>query len=203
VFCLSTSFNPLFFTQIEVKKSKFITYIFEYTHISDIKSIINDIKPSHIKARHFVYASRHLNKYNQIVEAFSDDGEPKNSSAPSILNVLRGEDLINIAVIVVRYFGGTKLGVGGLVRAYGSSCASVIQDIKEKDLFITYQEIISYSFVIDYTNLSKIQYQLEKNNLNIKNKDFLINSINIDINGIQKNIDIFIKENNLYIKEIK
>jgi len=76
------------------------------------------LKIEHPKARHIVYAYRELNEFNQIIENSSDDGEPKGSSGVPVLNVLRGEEFINVAILVVRYFGGIKLGIGGLVRAY-------------------------------------------------------------------------------------
>jgi len=68
------------------------------------------LRESHPKARHIVYAYRELNEFEQIVENSSDDGEPKGSSGVPVLNVLRGEDFINVAILVVRYFGGIKLG---------------------------------------------------------------------------------------------
>ena len=75
-------------------------------------------------------ATRHLNEFKQILESFDDDGEPKGSSGMPSLNVLRGENLIDIGVIVVRYFGGTLLGVGGLVRAYTNAIKDAIRFCK-------------------------------------------------------------------------
>ncbi|MGN8592033.1 UNVERIFIED_CONTAM: YigZ family protein, partial [Campylobacter jejuni] len=71
---------------------------------------------------------RTLNEYNQIIEDKSDDGEPKGTSGIPSLNVLRGYDLVNTAVITVRYFGGTKLGTGGLVRAYSDAANAAINN---------------------------------------------------------------------------
>ena len=82
----------------------------------------------HPKARHHVYAYRYLNEYEQIVENSSDDGEPKGTSGKPSLHVLAGHELINTAVIIVRYFGGIKLGTGGLVRAYSDAVNSVINN---------------------------------------------------------------------------
>ncbi len=75
-----------------------------------LKILLVNLKKEHPKAVHFVYAYRTLNEYNQIIEDKSDDGEPKGTSGIPSLNVLRGYDLVNTAVITVRYFGGTKLG---------------------------------------------------------------------------------------------
>ncbi|HHC11506.1 MAG TPA: YigZ family protein, partial [Campylobacterales bacterium] len=95
----------------EIKKSKFITHL---VPISQFKGLQDKLKAQHPKARHVVYALRYLNEFDQIVENLSDDGEPKGSSAQPALNVLRGEEMINMAVLIVRYFGGIKLGIGGL-----------------------------------------------------------------------------------------
>lgn len=116
--------NPIT-TTLEVNKSKFICYLIPY-HLFEIEMI--KIKELHPKARHFVYAYRNINEFEQIVENQSDDGEPKGSSGPPTLSVLRGKELINTAAIIVRYFGGIKLGVGGLVRAYGKSVNLTIEE---------------------------------------------------------------------------
>ena len=108
---------------LEIKQSKFIAYLTPY---SDYSSTLHTLKTKHPKARHFVVAYRYINEYSQIVEHSSDDGEPKGTSGKPSLMVLQGNELINSAVIVVRYFGGTKLGTGGLVRAYGDAVNLVI-----------------------------------------------------------------------------
>ena len=120
MFYVDEEFNNL----VEIKKSKFIAYLVPY---SLFKVTLENLKISQPKARHFVYAYRYLNEFNQIVENSSDDGEPKNTSGKPSLSVLQGQDIINSAVIVVRYFGGIKLGTGGLVRAYSKSVNEVLK----------------------------------------------------------------------------
>lgn len=110
--------NQNFEAEFEVKKSVFIAHLCEFSHF---KALLVALKKEHSKARHFVWAFRHLNELGQIVEDKSDDGEPKGTSGLPCLNVLRGAQLINAAIIVVRYFGGIKLGTGGLVRAYSAA----------------------------------------------------------------------------------
>ena len=115
----------------ESKGSKFLAFIFPIEcdiHTPTPKLIlqhyIQTLKPKHTKAVHFVSAMRAFayaqndNTEASIIESSSDDGEPKGSSGVPCLNVLRGECLVNVGCVVVRYFGGTLLGVGGLVRAY-------------------------------------------------------------------------------------
>ena len=100
---------------LEEKKSKFHSFLVPY---SQFEEKLEELKKSHPKARHFVTAFRYLNEYGQIVEGSSDDGEPKGTSGKPTLKVLQGHNLVNVAIITVRYFGGTLLGTGGLVRAY-------------------------------------------------------------------------------------
>ena len=98
----------------ESKGSKFLSFLFPFAQFNES---LSSLKEQHPKAVHFVSASRHYNEYGQILESFDDDKEPRGSSGTPSLNVLRGEELIEVGVVIVRYFGGTLLGVGGLVRA--------------------------------------------------------------------------------------
>jgi uncharacterized YigZ family protein len=145
---------------IEIKKSKFIAHLIPYNSFNDV---MNKLKQQHPKARHFVYAYRFLNEFDQIVENSSDDGEPKGTSGKPALKVLEGSLLINSAVIIVRYFGGTRLGTGGLVRAYSDAVNEVIQISK----LYEYKKLDIKILKISYSQLSKIQYL-------IKNLDILI-----------------------------
>ena len=88
-------------TTLEIKKSKFIVSLFPY---ADFNQVMERLKHEHPKARHHVYAYRFLNEFEQIVENSSDDGEPKGTSGRPSLTVLAGHELINSAVIIVRYF---------------------------------------------------------------------------------------------------
>ncbi len=138
--------------------------------------VMKKVKDEHPKARHYVYAYRYLNEFEQIVENSSDDGEPKGTSGKPSLAVLAGAEIINSAVIIVRYFGGIKLGTGGLVRAYGDSVNEVIKIAEFKE----YQKLITRILICDYTELSKLEYLLNQENINIKNKEFST-QINITI----------------------
>lgn len=149
----------------EEKKSKFIAYLMPY-EMFDV--IMKKVREEHPKARHYVYAYRYLNEFDQIVENSSDDGEPKGTSGKPSLTVLAGNELINTAVIIVRYFGGIKLGTGGLVRAYGDSVNEVIKEASFKE----YEKLITKTLVCDYTELSKLEYLLNQENINIKSKEF-------------------------------
>ena len=117
-----------------------------------------DLKKVHPKARHYVVAKRFLNEQRQIVEYSSDDGEPKGSSGVPVLNVMRGNDLIESAIIVVRYFGGTKLGVGGLVRAYTKAAKMAIGAA----VLSEYKEQLAYTFSTDYRAQREVRYHLDR-----------------------------------------
>lgn len=115
--------EQIYTAEVEEKKSTFLAYL---CPMSDFDSLHVKLKNEHPKAAHIVWAKRFFNEYRQVVENNSDDGEPKGTSGPPVLNVMRGVELINAGLLIVRYFGGIKLGTGGLVRAYGSSAKEVI-----------------------------------------------------------------------------
>jgi len=149
----------------EEKKSKFIAHIVPYEKFDELMKRLRD---EHPKGRHFVYAYRYLNEFDQIVENSSDDGEPKGTSGKPSLAVLAGAEVINSAVIIVRYFGGIKLGTGGLVRAYGDSVNEVLKlcDFKE------YKKLEIRKIKCTYQELSKLEYLLKQNDIFVKHKDF-------------------------------
>jgi uncharacterized YigZ family protein len=155
---------------IEEKKSKFIAYLCPY---NDFNTMMERLKKEHTKARHFVYAYRYLNEFGQIVENSSDDGEPKGTSGKPSLKVLAGNEVINSGVIIVRYFGGIRLGTGGLVRAYSDTVNKVCQEAD----FILYEKLETKKIELSYNELSKIEYQLQELDIKITNKEFKENVI--------------------------
>lgn len=133
------------------------------------EATLQKLHDEHPKAVHFVTSSRIFNTHKQIVENFSDDGEPKGSSGMPTLNVLRGANLVNIGFISVRYFGGTLLGIGGLVRAY-TDCA--LQTIASAAL-VPYIALDSLRVHVPFAKLQHAQYLIKK----------------LDIATIQQNFD--------------
>lgn len=150
---------------LEVKQSKFITYIMPY---SQYNKTLQELRDSNPKARHFVVAYRYLNEYNQTVEHSSDDGEPKGTSGKPSLMVLQGIKLINSAVIIVRYFGGTRLGTGGLVRAYSDSVNLVL----DSATLFEYKQEVYKNISLEYSNLRKIEYECLGQDIDIIEKVF-------------------------------
>ena len=119
--------EQIYTAEVEEKKSTFLAFL---CPMSDFESLHLKLKQEHPKAAHIVWAKRYFNEYRQVVENNSDDGEPKGTSGPPVLNVMRGVELVESGLLIVRYFGGIKLGTGGLVRAYGSSAKEVIANAK-------------------------------------------------------------------------
>lgn len=150
---------------IEIKQSKFIAHLIPY---KAFEKTLEELKAEHPKARHFVVAWRYVNEFDQIVEHASDDGEPKGTSGKPTLAVLAGNNLVNTAVIIVRYFGGTKLGTGGLVRAYSDACNQVIQ----RSSLSTYVKLERHTFYVNYSDISMIEYRLEELGINTSTKAF-------------------------------
>jgi len=171
--------QEVFEAQTQEKGSKFIAFLMPY-YVFDSKMV--ELKNQHPKAVHYVYAYRHLNEFSQIVENCSDDGEPKGTSGRPSLKVLAGNDLINTAVIIVRYFGGTKLGTGGLVRAYSDSVNEVIKIAKLENFEFLEEKIIT----IEYSEFSKLEYKILQSNLQIISKDFG-EKIDLKIQGTKEN----------------
>lgn len=106
---------------IEIKKSKFVAYLYDIDEISEIKEILENIKYEHKKAKHIVYAYKFGSTAGK-----SDDKEPSGTAGTPLYNLLEMNNINNKLLIVVRYFGGVKLGVGPLLRTYKNAGVSVL-----------------------------------------------------------------------------
>jgi uncharacterized YigZ family protein len=180
---------------LEVKQSKFIAHLIPYDLYEEQLQVL---KSKHPKARHFVVAFRYLNEYNQVVEYSTDDGEPKGTSGKPSLMVLQGKEIINSAVIVVRYFGGTKLGTGGLVRAY-SDAVNLVIDMAN---LIEYKKESSLKIEIKYEDVRFIEYECENIGVRIIDKEFSSNVI-YKIKADEDSMDKFMKKVKRVVKEVK
>lgn len=140
--------------EIEEKKSKFISYVKPVNSDEEARAFIDGIKKMNYNATHNVFAYQ-VGDNNEI-QRYSDDGEPSGTAGLPVLDVLRGQDIKNTVIVVTRYFGGTLLGTGGLVRAYGRSAKAGVEaaEIIEKVLFS------SFSVQVDYTLSGKVEYEL-------------------------------------------
>ena len=158
---VSCEFNATF----ETKKSKFVAYLCPYNQFDNL---LARLQKEHTKARHFVYAYQYLNEFEQIVQNSSDDKEPRGTSGRPCLNVLSGAGVINSAVIVVRYFGGIKLGTGGLVRAYSNA----VNQVLSISTFIQYQKLETKILKLEYNFLGQIEYLLNQIDIKIEKRIF-------------------------------
>lgn len=136
--------------EIVEKKSRFISHVTPVSKESDAISFINSLKSKHWDASHNVYA--YVLKDNNI-QRYSDDGEPSGTAGIPTLDVIRKEGLIDVCIVTTRYFGGTLLGAGGLVRAYTKCAKCGIDAAQILNRILCYE----YSIKADYTLLGKIQ----------------------------------------------
>jgi uncharacterized YigZ family protein len=171
---------------LEIKQSKFIAYLTPYR---EYETLLHILKNEHPKARHFVTAFRYLNEYEQIVEHSSDDGEPKGTSGKPSLMVLQGNDVINTAVIIVRYFGGTKLGTGGLVRAYSDAVNLVINSAT----FFEYKKEKEIRVFVLYTNTRIFEYECEVGEITVVDKTFG-DGVTYLLKASEENMSLFISK---------
>lgn len=111
----------------KIDKSRFIGYCYPIESRQKAEQYICEIEKEHYKATHVCPAFRILGE-NEILSYNSDDGEPARSAGPPIESAIEGRDLVNTLCIVVRYFGGVKLGIGGLIRAYGGTAAKTLDE---------------------------------------------------------------------------
>ena len=173
----------------EVKGSEFLSYLVSIKHFTEF---VAQMRIKHPKAVHFVTSSRKFNPQRQIEESFSDDGEPKGTSGMPTLKVLRGYDLIECGLLVVRYFGGTLLGTGGLVRAYTQATKDVIEKAKEQGALQLYIPQESLVIKIPFSAFSKAEYWIKKLEIQIVQKEFLQEGVQLELEANLENLQAFL-----------
>ncbi|KUO66221.1 MAG: hypothetical protein APF83_06495 [Lutibacter sp. BRH_c52] len=182
------------------KGSKFIGYVFPIENEDVVKIHIEELKKKHYSARHWCYAWQ-LGVENKSYRV-NDDGEPNNSAGNPIYGQILSKELTNVLVVVVRYFGGTKLGVGGLINAYKTTAKLILDEavIVEKTVNIFFQ------LTFEYVDMDKVMRIIKENNLEI-----LEQKMNLDcsflISARKKNVAKIVQMFNdlrcLKIQEIK
>ena len=150
-------------SEINVKKSQFICHLFPTNTKKESKEIIAKLNDQYNDATHNCTA--------YIVsdgEGFDDDGEPGGTAGKPMINVLRKNELHNVTAVVTRYFGGIKLGAGGLVRAYSKS---VLEAINEAEILeVDFYDV--YTLVFEYSDIKITDGEVRNNNLEVINKDY-------------------------------
>jgi uncharacterized YigZ family protein len=165
--------------QFRDRGSKFIGYAFPLSTAEAFRDKLNEIKKEHPKASHFCFAYRIGLDGNTF--RVNDDGEPSGSAGKPILGQIDSKELSNVGVVVVRYFGGTLLGVPGLINAYKTTAAVVLQTIP----FVQKPIEVNYRLQFDYTILNEVMTIIRHYNCSIHLQDiqlFCLFTIGIPIN---------------------
>lgn len=179
----------------EIQRSKFICRLIKLNSFDQIDEELSKIKKDWSGATHYCYAYLFENK-----KRCSDDGEPSGTAGMPILNVLENNDLNNILCVVVRYFGGIKLGAGGLVRAYTQSVTNTLELTELSEI----KKGKKVEIIFPYNQDKKINYLLSNFTILEKHFDenikYIFNIFNDDLNILtDNNIDYNILEDNIYI----
>ncbi len=182
------------------KNSKFIGYAYPITSENEVKTHIENLKKEHFSARHWCYA------YQIGTETLrfraNDDGEPSNSAGMPIYGQIQSFEITNVLLVVVRYFGGVKLGVGGLISAYKTTAQLTLEeaDIVERTIDKRFK------ITFDYKNMNKVMRIIKEKNLDIVNQKMELNC-EIEIATRKKNaqqtFDIFSTLFEIEIEEIE
>ena len=150
-----------------IKKSRFIGIIAPCQTERDALLFLHGLHAQHPNASHIVYAYR-IQSPNGLICRFHDAGEPSGTAGKPIFQHLEGKQLINVVVAVIRYFGGVKLGAGGLTRTYGNIAKQVIELAE----IVDYIEMVNLQLTLEYNQLQMLEYQLKKLNGKIIEQDF-------------------------------
>ncbi len=185
------------------KKSKFIGNLYYVENEEEANEILNNIKKKYFDARHNCYAYRII-KDGTIIEKQSDDGEPAGTAGMPMLNILAKQNIVNVLIVVTRYFGGILLGTGGLVKAYSDATKDALQNTE----IIEKQEGYVIELMCDYENIRQFEYICLKNNIKIVSKEYA-ESIKVLVEIPKAKMNNFIEKNlksnfqNIPIKIIK
>lgn len=170
--------------EIIINKSRFITCLFKLKDEKDVKTLIEKIKKEYKDATHYCYAYVFDN-----TKRFNDDGEPSHTAGMPMLNVLENKKLNHVLAIVIRYFGGIKLGANGLIRAYTNSVAQAIKDDNITPIIKKYKVKIEF----DYKDINNVNYILKDYKVTYKEYDEnVIYEFEYENNNYPVNLDKYI-----------
>lgn len=195
------SFKTIAFPTEEIlfkeKNSKFFGYAFPITSESEIKSLIEPLRKKHFNAVHFCYAFQ--TGIAPIYFRANDDGEPSNSAGMPIYGQIQSYDVTNILVVIVRYFGGTKLGVGGLISAYKTAAQLTLDNATIIEKTIDIHFILSF----EYKKMNQVMRVIKEKNITIISQK-MEESCEIEIATRKKNAEmIFETFNSIFEIQIK
>lgn len=184
----------------DIKKSRFIAHVAQVFSEDEANDFIKKIRQQESGATHNCTAF--IVKENVLIERMSDDGEPSGTAGSPILNVLQQQELQNVAVVVTRYFGGIKLGAGGLIRAYSSTTAEAVKEIGLVENRIQQ----GFELTIPYHLFDKFDNYAKNEKIKLENKQFTTDikcEIYLDLNVVDQAVqnikDLF--QNQIQLKE--
>ena len=183
------NYNEIASSKIVEKKSIFISYIFKIDNESQANENIEKIRKVYKDARHIVYIYSYL-KDNMCNIKFSDDGEPRGTGTKAIYELLTKENITNICIVIVRYFGGILLGAGPLSRTYLNSAKESIKKCKKE---------VIHNYIKFSTTVSYGEYQIVKNVIDKKVEEGIIKISSIEF---KDNVDIVIYIIDKYYDEV-
>lgn len=173
-----------FSVETEEKRSRFIATLVPYV---DFNATIAELRAEHKKANHHVSAVRYFNEADQIVELGKDDGEPSGTSGIPTLKTLIGAELVNVAVIVTRYFGGIKLGTGGLARAYSGASNAVIASAS----LTKWHKFTSFETWSAFADVSQVEALIAKTGVSVTDRIFETHGVRFKLHGPCEVKDLF------------
>lgn len=178
------------------KKSKFIGYAKPINNVKEANEYIDSIKKMHSNATHNVPVYRVIENGQEYFK-YNDDGEPVGTAAKPMADIIERKDIYNIAMVAVRYFGGIKLGAGGLIRNY----ARVSKEIIENSSVIEYVEKSKIILIFDYSKQSLVDKYILDTKAEILEKSY-IDKINVKLLIAKKDINLFKNISNVQIIEL-
>ncbi len=169
------------------RNSKFYAFAFPVENEEDIAKYRNDLRKKYHDARHHVYAFV-LGEDKNIYRS-SDDGEPHNSSGPPVLNAIKSFDLTNVLVVVVRYFGGKKLGIPGLINAYRTAAEDALNNAE----IIEKIPVISLKLSFGFDKMNDVMKFIKQNSLKILKQDYS-DTCSISIEADKENVAKYLSD---------
>ncbi|WP_068310673.1 IMPACT family protein [Polycladidibacter hongkongensis] len=170
-----------FYCETEEKKSRFLAFL---VPIETFDSRLAQLRAEHRKANHHVTAFRRMLPDDRIDESAKDDGEPAGTSGMPMLKTLIGHKLINTGVIVVRYFGGIKLGTGGLARAYSGAANAVIAQATLQP----WEKILAKTVSASFSQSAELERQVSLLGLSVLNREFTEGGVCLHVSGPEEKI---------------
>jgi uncharacterized YigZ family protein len=179
-------------TEIVINKSHFINYTLPIKDVIEANQVLDTLKEQYKDANHHCYA--YILGHNQNIQKYSDDGEPSKTAGIPLLDVLQKNNLTNVITVTIRYFGGIKLGAGGLVRAYSKSCANSILEAK----FTHLTELSLLELIIPFDQIGHVEkFIREDYDLKTTNYDTHVHyQIELETNQVEACKQFFLEQTN-------